>query len=68
MKAIIGLPKTIIDFFRSVFKELKLIEFPSKKNTFKMTNIVVVLSVLFTLLLLGLDSIFIFLRNYLANL
>jgi len=67
MKKILNIPKNIIDFFKGVFQEIKLVDFPSFKESGKMTYIVILISTLFTMMLLGLDYIFTTFRNYLTT-
>ena len=68
MNKIIKLPKQLLSFFQNVIQEIKIVEFPSRKETFKMTYIVLIISIVFTFFLLGLDLIFSILRNYLTKL
>jgi len=67
MNKILRLPITIALFFRSIGREIKQVDFPTKKETFSTTNIVIVISILFTLMLLGLDVVFSYARAYLSN-
>jgi len=67
MKKILNVPKAIIDFFRGVFQEINLVNFPSLKEGGKMTYIVILVTTLFTIILLGLDYLFTTFRNYLTT-
>jgi len=66
MKTITGLPKRILLFVKSVVSELKLVEFPTRAFTFKNTHIVIGISILFAVILLLVDGIFTYARNYLT--
>jgi len=68
MKRIIGIPEAIIGFIREVIQEMKLVDFPSRAETFRKTYMVLGFSLLLGLILFGLDSIFIALRNFITNL
>jgi len=67
IKKIIALPENTIGFIKNVFKEIRLVEFPSRKDTLKMTNNVIIISIITALFILALDTIFIQLRTYLTT-
>ncbi len=66
MKNIISLPKRLLQFIKSVFTELKLVEFPSRVFTIKNTHVVIVISLLIAITLLLVDGAFNYARNYLT--
>ncbi len=47
--------KKITDYLKSVWLELQKVDFPSKKQTWEMTTLVVVVSVLIAVFVSGLD-------------
>lgn len=57
----------IIAFPGSILQEIKKVEFPSFKESVKMTSVVLIISILLTLILLGIDFIFTSARNYLTT-
>lgn len=61
------IPKKIFGFFKAVFAELKLIEFPSRKVTLKTGNMVIFISLAFGLSLYLIDWLFQVLRNLLTS-
>lgn len=67
MKRIFALPKRLITFFKEVGQELKLVEFPSRSTTLNMTYIVLGGSVLLSVALLIIDSVFLFVRGFLTT-
>lgn len=67
MKRILGAPKQIFEFIRSVFSELRAVEYPTRRYTLRMTSAVLGISVVATLLLLGIDTLFTIFRNYLTT-
>ncbi len=67
MKRLLGIPKQIVDFIRSVFVELRAVEYPSRPYTFRMTSLVLGISITATLILLGIDTLFTVFRNYLTT-
>lgn len=67
MKRIIGIPEAIFGFFREIIQEIKLVEFPSRSETFRKTWAVLGFSFLIAFFLFALDAIFIALRNALTN-
>lgn len=66
MKNITSLPKRLIQFVKSVFAELKLVEFPTRAFTIKNTHIVIAISLLIAVALLLVDGAFNYARNYLT--
>lgn len=66
MKTMLQLPKRIFSFVKGIFSELKLVEFPTRSRTLKNTHIVIVISILFSVVLLLLDGLFNYARNYLT--
>ena len=66
MKKLLGLPKRLVQFVKSVFIELKLVEFPTRSFTLKNTHLVIIISLLIALTLLLVDGAFNFARNYLT--
>lgn len=66
MKSILGIPKRMAQFVKSIFIELKLVEFPTRSFTIKNTHIVIAVSVLIAVSLLLIDGAFNYARNYLT--
>ncbi len=66
MKGIFSIPKRIVQFLKSVFTELKLVEFPTRAFTIKNTHIVIGISILIAVSLLLIDGAFNYARNYLT--
>jgi preprotein translocase SecE subunit len=60
-------PNKILKFFKAVFAELRLVEFPSRKTTFRTGNTVILISAVFGLGLYLLDWLFQVLRNLLTS-
>ncbi|MFQ5492543.1 MAG: preprotein translocase subunit SecE [Candidatus Dojkabacteria bacterium] len=67
MKKIVLFPTKIWGFVKEVVQEIKLVEFPSRSETSRMTGIVLATMIALGILLLILDTVFIFLRNYITN-
>ncbi|KXK26671.1 MAG: Protein translocase subunit SecE [candidate division WS6 bacterium OLB20] len=67
MRRLIGIPEAIVGFIREIIQEMKLVEFPSRAETFRKTGIVFGASLLLGLLLFGLDSLFFAIRNLITN-
>lgn len=61
------IPNKIWKFFQSVVAELRLVEFPSRKKTLQLGNLVLLVSALFGLGLYLLDWLFQTLRNLLTT-
>ena len=55
--------KTVINFFKNTFLEIKLTEWPDLKTTTRYTGIVISGIVVFTLIVAGLDLLFFKLRD-----
>ena len=68
MKTLISLPKSMLNFIQSVVKEIKLVEFPTRQETIKMTGTVLMVTVVFLIVLIILDTSFGYLRTYLTTL
>jgi preprotein translocase subunit SecE len=47
-----------ITFFRQIWDELKLVVWPTRKEVFRLTTIVIILSVIMGLYIGGLDYVF----------
>lgn len=56
-----------MSFFRSVIGEMKKTEFPTKKVSFGLANVVLTGSIVMSIILFGVDALFIFFRTYLTN-
>ncbi|MCA9383794.1 preprotein translocase subunit SecE, partial [Candidatus Dojkabacteria bacterium] len=56
MKTLISLPKSMLNFIQSVVKEIKLVEFPTRQETIKMTGTVLMVTVVFLIVLIILDT------------
>jgi preprotein translocase SecE subunit len=61
------IPRKIWGFLKAVFAELKLVEFPTRKVTFKTGNVVLAISFLLGLSLFLIDWLFQVLRNLLTS-
>lgn len=59
--------KKFIKFLKNAVRELKLVDFPSRKETFKTGNIVILISVLSALSFYLIDLLFIVIRNFLTS-
>jgi preprotein translocase SecE subunit len=59
--------KKAINYLKSVVGEIKQVEFPDRRQTIKMSNIVILISAIFTVAVMGLDSLFSLLRNLLTT-
>lgn len=68
MKTLISLPKSMLNFIQSVVKEIKLVEFPTRQETIKMTGTVLMVTIVFLVVLIILDTSFGYLRTYLTTL
>lgn len=64
---IIKLIKQFLKYLKASIRELKLVSFPTKKDTFKLGSIVLFTSILFGLTLYFLDWLFQVLRNLLTT-
>lgn len=58
----------MLNFIQSVVKEIKLVEFPTRQETIKMTGTVLMVTVVFLIVLIILDTSFGYLRTYLTTL
>lgn len=67
MKSIVNLPKNIANFIKNVYLEIKQVEFPTRKDSFKNTNLVIVVSVIAGLFLLLADTLFMTIRNFIIE-
>jgi preprotein translocase SecE subunit len=67
IKRITKLPKSVIGYVRSVWQELKMMEWLSAKNTMKSTGIVILLTGITTLFIILADSVIAALRNIILN-
>lgn len=67
MNNVLTLPGRIIGFFRGVISEMKLVEFPSRKETFKGTHLVIAVSIVASAFLLLADGLFTFIRNFIIE-
>ncbi|KXK07852.1 MAG: preprotein translocase subunit SecE [Candidatus Dojkabacteria bacterium] len=68
MKKILGVPKSIANFLQEVIQEIKLVEFPSRSEVVRKTAIVFAVSITMGIILLGLDTLLVAIRNYLTSL
>ncbi len=66
MNKILSVPKNLIDFIKSIFLELKQVEFPSRSSSFRSTHLVIIVTIIGSVVLLLLDGLFTFIRNYLT--
>ncbi|MEI6462651.1 MAG: preprotein translocase subunit SecE [bacterium] len=55
--------KTILNFFKNTFLEIKLTDWPDLKTTARFTGVVISGIVVFTLIIAGLDLLFFKLRD-----
>ena len=67
MKSIVNLPKNIAGFIKNVVLEIKQVDFPTRKEAFKNTNLIIVISVITGLFLLLADTIFMTIRNFIIE-
>lgn len=58
--------KKVVNFFKSIKTEIKLVEFPTLKETLSSTNVVIVIGVMLAITLLFLDTLFINIRNFIT--
>lgn len=64
---ITSLPKKLIDFIRGAFSELKFVNFPQRKDTWRLGNIVILMSFILGLGLYLTDWLFLVIRNLITN-
>ncbi len=57
----------LLGFIKAVFAELKFVEFPSRKETLKIGNTVILFSIVLATSLYLLDWLFLVLRNLLTS-
>jgi len=62
-----NLPKKLINFLRAAYRELKFVEFPSRKETWRLGNVVILISVLFGTALYLTDWFFQVIRNLITS-
>jgi preprotein translocase SecE subunit len=55
---IFKLPRKILDFIISVFQEMRLVEWLSRRQTLNLTAVVFACTIIFSILLASLDRIF----------
>jgi preprotein translocase SecE subunit len=67
MKKILSLPLLLVKSLKNVFQELKLVDFPSRKDTITMTTTVISVAIVSIIFLISLDTLFVSIRNYLTN-
>jgi len=67
MNRLLSIPRSFGRFFKEVIHEMKLTEFPSRKDNLKLTYIVIGTTVISGVILLGLDWIFGAVRTYLTT-
>jgi len=67
IRNILSIPGRIFGFFRSIIRELKNTEFPTRKRTLRMSNIIIIVSIAISVLLLAFDTVFTFLRGLLTG-
>jgi len=58
MNTILQLPKKIINFLKSIYQELRLVDWLSRKDTIRYTSIVLLIMIIFGLSLAVIDKIF----------
>ena len=68
MKRILSFPISILGFIKEIFQEMKLVEFPTRSESIKMTNVVLATSFILGLVLLTMDTLFVMGRNFLTTL
>jgi len=67
IKNVLSVPGRFFSFIRSIAGELKKTEFPTRKRTLRMTNIIIVVSIAISVLLLAFDTVFTLLRGLLTG-
>lgn len=67
-KAILNLPKNAIAYVKSTFAELRKVEWLKFNKVIRYTLLVIFVTVIVTLLIVGLDAIFTAIRNWLLTL
>jgi len=66
MKKLTSIPKNLIHFVKSIFIELKQVEFPTRSASLRGTHLVIGISIVGAIVLLLMDALFTFVRNYLT--
>lgn len=66
MKRITSIPKNLIHFVKSIYTELKQVEFPTRSVSLRGTHLVIGISIFGAIVLLLMDALFTFVRNYLT--
>ena len=64
---ITSLPRKFFNFLRSAFRELKFVNFPSRQATWKLGNIVILMSAVFATALYLTDWLFQVIRNLITS-
>jgi|GEM_PF-5634951 len=67
-KVILNLPKNAIDYVKSTFAELRKIEWLKFNKVVRYTILVISVTIIVTLIIVGLDALFTTIRNWLLTL
>jgi preprotein translocase SecE subunit len=68
IKNVMNFPGIVINFLKSVWIEISRTEFPTRGQSYKTSNAVLIGSFLTSITLFGMDYLLVILRTYLTNL